>query len=541
MADFKRVVITRDGQKLMSDIIAEKKTLSFTRLIISEDDVATISDKDKEGSNYADENVNLDYFRIINQETPELQVHTVESLAGMSNPSVEVIASVDNRQLTKGYYMKTLGLCAEDNGGNEILYAYTYADQPGYMPPYNGKTTSGAMFKITVTVGNTDQVNLLQGVGYASSDEVDELRQQLNDVQTIVGYNESDVFGLEADFENNQFTRLAGAKGLKAGKDFDNLGPWKRKRCMIDYKSGDVVVYEGDSNFSENGILDQPIIGVNGKSYSNQVSYAIMVEQPKFYYRVVPVKTTDHGNGRISLDKGRYYVSTTPHIGFKLHPAFIKDGQELDKIYLSAYPAQKENYISSVTPEGQINFVSILSSKLNISTIVNKPVSFEQTLQRMQKLNSTWTLASFKTYSISLMLYIVEHGGFNDWALQNPRGNITEYRGEKDLDETTILFDRKYSVQNNKLTIYDQNGSKEISVFSPMAKGYISRFRYNEEEDWAFYPIMNQGTSTAPVGSIFDYGSFVNMNYLLVGGEPFSIQLIEPSGNLRASARLIFK
>ena len=139
------------------------------------------------------------------------------------------------------------------------------------------------------------------------------------------------------------------------------------------------------------------------------------------------------------------------------------------------------------------------------------------------------------------MLYIVEHGGFNDWALQNPRGNITEYRGEKDLDETTILFDRKYSVQNNKLTIYDQNGSKEISVFSPMAKGYISRFRYNEEEDWAFYPIMNQGTSTAPVGSIFDYGSFVNMNYLLVGGEPFSIQLIEPSGNLRASARLIFK
>ena len=118
MADFKRVVITRDGQKLMSDIIAEKKTLSFTRLIISEDDVATISDKDKEGSNYADENVNLDYFRIINQETPELQVHTVESLAGMSNPSVEVIASVDNRQLTKGYYMKTLGLCAEDNGGN---------------------------------------------------------------------------------------------------------------------------------------------------------------------------------------------------------------------------------------------------------------------------------------------------------------------------------------------------------------------------------------------------------------------------------------
>lgn len=246
MADFKRVIITRDGQKLMSDIIAGKKTLSFTRLIISEDDVAIINDKATSGENSADEGIKLNYFATINQETPELQVHTVESLAGMSNPSVEVIASVDNTQLTKGYYMKTLGLCAEDNGGNEILYAYTYADQPGYMPPYNGKTTSGAMFKITVTVGNADQVNLLQGVGYASSYEVDELRQQLNDVQTIVGYNNGDVYGLEADFENNQFTRLAGASNLTAGKDFDNIGPWKRKRCMIDYKTGNVVAYEGD-------------------------------------------------------------------------------------------------------------------------------------------------------------------------------------------------------------------------------------------------------------------------------------------------------
>lgn len=541
MADFKRVIITRDGQKLMSDIMAQKKQITFTRLIISEDSVATINDKDKEGSNYADESVNLNYFATINQETSELQVHSLESFGGMTNPAVEIIASVDNIRLNKGYYMKTLGLCAKDDSGNEILYAYTYAEQPGYMPPYNGKTTSGAMFKITVTVGNTDQVNLLQGVGSASSYEVDEIRQQLNDLQTIVGYNESDVFGLEADFENNRFTRLAGAKNLTAGKDFDNLGPWKRKRCMIDYKSGDVVVYEGDPNFSENGILIQPIRGINGKSYSNQVSYAIMVEQPKFYYRVVPVKTTDHGNGRISLDKGRYYISTTPHIGFKLHPAFVKDGQELDKIYLSAYPAQEENYISSVTPDGQTNHVSILSSKLNTSTPVDHPVSFEQNLQSMQKLNSAWNLASFKTYSISLMLYIVEHGGFNDWALQNPRGNITEYRGEKGFDKASILFDRKYSVQNSILTVYDQNGSKKISVFSPMAKGYISRFRYTEEEDWTFYPIMNQGTSTAPVGSIFDYGSFVNMNYLLAGGEPFRVQLIEPSGSLRATTRLSFR
>lgn len=537
MADFKRVVITRDGQKLMSDIIAGKKNVSFTRLIISEDSVATINDKDKEGSNYADENVNLAYFRTINQETPELQIHAVESARGVTNPAVEVIANIDNTELTKGYHMRTLGLCAEDNSGNEILYAYTYADQPGYMPPYNGKTTSGAMFKITVTVGNTDQVNLLQGV-YASSYEVDEVRQQLNELQTIVGYNENDIFGLEADFENNKFTRLAGAKNRTPGKSFDNLGPWNRRRCIIDYKSGDVVAYEGDPNFSETGALAQPVRGANGKTYSNLVPYAVMVEQPKFYYRVVPVKTTDHGNGRISLDKGRYYISTNPHIGFKLHPAFIRDGQELDKIYLSAYSVQKKDYAINTTPDGQSNYVSILSSELKPSIRVDRPAYFEQALQSMQKLNSAWNLASFKTYSMSLMLYIVEHGRFNDWALASPKVNITEYRGENDLDQNTTLFDRKYSMQNNKLTIYDQKGSKEISAFTPMTRGFISRFRYNEEDDWAFYPIMNQGTSATPVGSVFDYGSSATMNYLLTYTELFSLGLIDPSSRENSLARL---
>lgn len=519
MADFKRVIITREGQKLMSDIIAGKKYLSFTRLIISEDDVAVINDKATSGDNSADEGIKLNYFATINQETPELQVHAVESLAGMTNPSVEVIASVDNTQLTKGYYMKTLGLCAEDNGGNEILYAYTYADQPGYMPPYNGKTTSGAMFKITVTVGNTDQVNLLQGSGYASSYEVNEIRQQLDDLQTIVGYNNGDVYGLEADFENNQFTRLAGASNLTAGKDFDNIGPWKRKRCMIDYKTGNVVVYEGDPNFSESGKLAKPVT-VNGKTYADDIEYAVMVEQPKFYYRVVPIKTTDNGNGTLSLDKARYYVSSTPHIGFKVHPAFVIEGKELDKIYLASYLANTTMPVSGY----------ITSKKgSNDSALSNYPDDWKKYLQNTQKLNSNWKLSSFMTYSMSLLLHVIESGTFND----KRRSGLNSYRGEEQFTQNTVyLFYRKYSLLNNKVTIYDENTSNIISTFISASKGYISRFRYAEKDDWSFYPIMNQGTNIEPIGAIYDYGLNINDAYLTVDGL-FSLKLQKGLGAVR--------
>jgi hypothetical protein len=37
------------------------------------------------------------------------------------------------------------------------------------------------------------------------------------------------------------------------------------------------------------------------------------------------------------LRKARYYVSMTKKAGFKVHPAFVQNGVEREKIYLSAY------------------------------------------------------------------------------------------------------------------------------------------------------------------------------------------------------------
>lgn len=471
MADFKRVIITHDGQKLMSDIIAGKKTLSFTRLIVSEDDVAIINDKATSGSNYADEGVNLNYFATINQETPKLQVHTVETLGGMTNPAVEVIASVDNTQLTKGYYMKTLGLCAEDNGGNEILYAYTYADQPGYMPPYNGKTTSGAMFKITVTVGNTDQVNLLQGSGYASSYEVDEMQQQLDDLKGVIGYTEDDIFGLEVDFENNTVTRLAGAKNRTPGASFDDLGPWRRRRCILSEEDGQVLAYYGDSGYTTTGSLNQELTK-NGKTYPVGTRINVMVEQPKFYYRVVPLKIEEKNGGGVELHKARYYISSMPYSGFKIHPAFENDGKERNAIYLSAFLASESNDTSKAMSNKIVSAARKtpyrLSDEKKLSDLVNIP---------------NYKLNSIKTIDMTYLLIAIEYAKFDVSAIfSNEKGapyyqsnsfmdtgttsgNATQiskeisYRGEEGLGTSIVFTDM--NIQNTGIT-YESNVNQYV-------------------------------------------------------------------------------
>src|SRR5699024_4110825 len=79
----------------------------------------------------------------------------------------------------------------------------------------------------------------------------------------------------------------------------------------------------------------------------------VMVEQPLFYYRVVPIEIEPIADGKgYHMRRGRYYVSDKPKAGFKIHPAFIVNGEVKDKIYLAAYEgclydkkSGEENYL----------------------------------------------------------------------------------------------------------------------------------------------------------------------------------------------------
>ncbi|WP_202946903.1 hypothetical protein, partial [Rhodanobacter thiooxydans] len=78
----------------------------------------------------------------------------------------------------------------------------------------------------------------------------------------------------------------------------------------------------------------------NSVTYPVGTIVQVMVEQPKFYYKVVPLKLEKIQDGiGYHLRKARYYVSDYPKPGFKIHPAFVRNGVEKSKIYLSAYEA----------------------------------------------------------------------------------------------------------------------------------------------------------------------------------------------------------
>ena len=140
--------------------------------------------------------------------------------------------------------------------------------------------------------------------------------------QACIFVNESDILGVQVDYKNKTFKRLAGAANLSKGSDFDKFTMFGgRKRCNVD-DSGSIVAWYGDADYKEDGSMGQ-----------------VMVYQPKFYYMVAPLEYDAQSTGYgYHLRKANYYVSETQRAGFKLHPAFYdKNGNEVDYILMSAY------------------------------------------------------------------------------------------------------------------------------------------------------------------------------------------------------------
>lgn len=272
MAEFKQLIITDRGQALMAKMLAGTGNVQFTKISVSD---TTYTDGQLPG---------LTALSSIKQST------LISKVLRTNNVAVQVEGAVTNSEVVSGYYMRTIGLYAIDPDLGEILYAVTIASQAGYMPPYNGITVSGAYFKLVTTVSNASNVSLnVDPAAVATIGDIADLQNKISDLQAFVGYTDNDIMGLEVDFKNKTFTRLAGAVNKTPGAMFDNIKAFGgRKRCIL-ADDGKVLAYHGEAAYTETGALLQAVFK-NNKNYPVGEKVQVMVEQPRFYYKVVPLQ-----------------------------------------------------------------------------------------------------------------------------------------------------------------------------------------------------------------------------------------------------------
>ncbi len=188
MAEFKQLIITDRGQALMAKMLAGAGNVQFTKISVSD-------------TTYTDEQLStLTSLSGVKQST------LISKVIRTNDVAVQVEGAITNSELTSGYYMKTIALYALDPDDGEILYAVTNASVAGYMPPFNGVTTSGAFFKLVTTVSNASNVSL--NVDPAAVATIDQLKNVENTLNVHIGnsvYSESGVHGFRYHNDRIQF------------------------------------------------------------------------------------------------------------------------------------------------------------------------------------------------------------------------------------------------------------------------------------------------------------------------------------------------
>lgn len=545
MAEFNKLTITNKGQALMSKIIAGSGNIEFTKVSAS--------------SNIYTESQILALTSLANVK----QTVAISRITRINNVSVQIEAAMENSKLTSGYNMNSIGLYAKDPDDGEILYAVASvatSDKGAYMPPFNGLTASGAYFKLTTTVSNSDNVSLkVDQAAVATIGDVTDLQNQISDLQAFIGYTDNDIYGVEVDFVNKKFTRLAGAVGKTGGTSFDAIHCFGgRRRCNIT-NEGVVVAYQGDAAFTTTGALTQAVT-IGETTYAVGTKVQVMVEQPKFYYKVVPLLTqivSEGENYGQHMRKGRYYVSNTPKAGFKLHPAFIRNNVEHDIIYLSAFEGSLYDASASayILDDAQVADFSndMLSSIANAKPMsgLTQNLTRANTRKLAQKRGTGWEQSYVATVSASQLLMLIEYASFNmqtaigngnvsktddgttnmaentgaTVTLGNASGVVTNangiqivsYRGEENpygniwkwVDGINVQNPSPFAAgQHGKVYVADngfadnvsESPFKDTGICPAYGEGYVSAFGYSEEFDWLFIPTEHTGNTSLPVG-----------------------------------------
>lgn len=375
------------------------------------------------------------------------------------------------------------------------------------------------------------------------------LVDEVSQLKNYIGYEKSQILGLQADYQNKIFTRLGKAVDLNPGSDFNQFNIYnKRRRCNVS-DDGTINAFYGESSYIEDG--------TNGQ---------VMVYQPKFYYKVEPLKLEPIVDGEgYHIRKANYYISETPRDGFKLHPAFKdENGNELEYYLIGAYEASLYDVSESIyiLDDAQVADFSIDK----ICSIANtKPISgLTQNLTRSncEKLainrGTRWHNMTIQIASAEQLLFMIEYGKMNaqeaigKGVINKASGEGNEsintgstsnlgnasgaasgtdgfvsiaYRGVENLwgniwswiNGVNIWGDgtKKGGIPyiTNKLPFVENTKTDYNSAgfTTSGTNGYISAMGYgNPDYDWVFFASETIGNSTLPVGDYQYYTTNLN-------------------------------
>lgn len=480
--------------------------------------------------------------KVVANEASERAESAEGNIAGMlsgAEATITELLDATTQGNTTTSDLNTAIKTAETSNGN-LTDTVTAADTK--KQELDGSITTANTALGSLTQQNTtaaSNIAALQSENY----DANEILTGVDDIKAYIGYTDEDIVGLQVDYENKSFQRLAGAYGLSAGTDFDKYEMYGgRKRCTV-ADDGTITSWYGDTDYVEDGTMGQ-----------------VMVYQPKFWYKVVPLKIEPITDGiGHHLRKANYYVSTKPKTGFKLHPAFGANGGEVDYILYSAYEGSvydtsantyllADEQVADFTAGTGDKFCSIAGAKPASGKTQN--LTRPNIEQLAQNRGAGWHGDAIKAESADQLLMIIELGMMNTQTgigqgvvsipdtpntdnnsiatggtsalgnvtgqapgtsgqssvsyrgVENPWGNIWKLvNGVNTYGDGNMKGGVPYICSDFAFVESKNDDNYESAGFTiSNANGCVSAMGYSKTYDWLFIPSETLGNSAVPVG-----------------------------------------
>ena len=194
-------ILTTTGKALIDKVNSGQAKISFSKVVFSSMDNSQLSDTQ---------------IKALTAIAPqEVVVSSPQTTLDTNSGETRIRATGTNEKLADGVYVKTYGVFAKDDTGNEILYGVTVSPNPNYFPAYDGVTPQAVTYSyktviqetsnITMTNSNdvyVSQEDLTEAIakipqpdlsGYDKTDDVDKKLQNKQDKLGYTAANDSTV------------------------------------------------------------------------------------------------------------------------------------------------------------------------------------------------------------------------------------------------------------------------------------------------------------------------------------------------------------
>lgn len=139
-------ILTTAGKALIDKVNSGQAKISFSKVVFSSMDNSQLSDTQ---------------VKALTAIAPqEVVVSPPETTLDTASGETRIRATGTNKQLADGVYVKTYGVFAKDDTGNEVLYGVTVSPNPNYFPAYDGVTPQAVTYSYKTVIQETSNITM---------------------------------------------------------------------------------------------------------------------------------------------------------------------------------------------------------------------------------------------------------------------------------------------------------------------------------------------------------------------------------------------